>query len=83
MSGDIGPCIGSSESSDVHREKTVVILEGDEILLDLLANSTSIGDIVKESSLLRPLASRDSFSCATFCFVMVSNLRQFTRRNDR
>ena len=37
-SGDIGPCIGSSESSDVHRDKTVVIPEGDEILLDPLAN---------------------------------------------
>ena len=44
-SGDIGPCIRSSESSDVHRDKKVVM----KILLDPLANSTPIGDIVKES----------------------------------
>ena len=37
-SGDIGPCIGSSESSNVHRDKKVVIPERDEILLDPLAN---------------------------------------------
>lgn len=48
-SGDIGPCIGLSESSDVHRDKKVVIPERDEILLNPLANSTPIGDIVKES----------------------------------
>ena len=48
-SGDIGPCIGSSESSNIHRDKKVVILERDEILLDPPANLTPIGDIVKES----------------------------------
>ena len=43
------PGIGLSESRDVHRDKTVVIPERDEILLDPLANSVPIGDIVKES----------------------------------